>query len=353
MGDEFDLGYGRYGAKASEFDKQLKPLEVHSHMSVNLTNIGKILLLDLQVFIYDNVPMSTALKPQPVRGALLVLGSCISLQFGAAFAILLFPLIGVGTTTLYRLFFAGLILCVLLHPKITQWSKRQWRAVVLFGLALGSMNTFFYAGIDRLPLGTAVAIEFIGPLTLAACLSRSLKDFLWVAIAVSGIALFGVESALGISSLDMLGVVFVLAAGFFWALYILAAASASREVPGTDAIAMALLIGVIPTLPVGLGNVSAPLADPKLLAFAVSTAIFASLIPYTLEFLALQRVRSGTFGILMSMEPAVAAIAGFLLLGQRMGLLGILAICLVITASIGTTLSTRSKPTVTISHEDP
>ena len=322
-------------------------------MSANLTGTGKILLLDLQVFINHNDTMSTALKPQPVRGALLVLGSCISLQFGAAFAVSLFPLLGVGTTTLYRLLFSGLILCAILRPKVLRWTRRQWQAVILFGLALGSMNTFFYAGIDRLPLGTAVAIEFIGPLTLAACLSRSRKDFVWVAVAVFGITLFGVESALGLSHLDLMGVGFVLAAGFFWALYILSAAKASKEVPGTDAIAIALLIGTIPALPVGFGNAFTVFTDLKFLGFALATAVFASLIPYTLEFLALQRVSSGTFGILMSMEPAVAALAGFLLLEQHMRLLGVVAIVLVITASIGTTLSARHKPTVTVVQQNP
>ncbi len=310
-------------------------------------------MLDLQVFLRHNESMSTALKPQPVLGAFLVLGSCISLQFGAAFAVLLFPLIGVGTTTFYRLLLAGVILCAILRPKIRRWNRKQWYSVARFGLALGCMNTCFYAGIDRLPLGTAVAIEFIGPLSLAALLSRNKRDFLWVAVAVGGIGLFGVESVLGLSQLDLIGVAFVLAAGFFWALYILAASAASKQVPGTDAIGIAMLFGALPALPFGIGNSLVVFTDLRLLGFAVGTAIFASLIPYSLEFLALQRVTSGTFGILMSMEPAVAAIAGFLLLGQNMQVLGILAVCLVITASVGTTVSAMHKPPVTVAENLP
>lgn len=289
--------------------------------------------------ITNMTPPSSTPNSRPVVGALLVCGSCISLQFGAALAVLLFPLIGAWATTLCRLFIAGLILTVILRPRVHRWSREQWISVALFGLSLGTMNAFFYAGIARIPLGTAVTIEFIGPLALAAILSRSLRDALWVGLAVLGIGLFGVEKFLGLSELDPAGVLCVLAAGVFWALYILAAGNAGKKVPGTGSIAIAMLFGSLPSLPLGAADVPTVFLDVKLLGLAVGTAIFASLVPYTLEFLALRRVSAGVFGILMSMEPAVAALAGWLLLDQHMGVLGIVAVCLVVSACLGTTAS--------------
>ena len=274
-----------------------------------------------------------------VTGILLVFGSCVSLQFGAALAMSLFPLVGPWTTTLCRLFISGLLLFLVMRPQVHQWSRSQWVSVALFGLSLGTMNAFFYVAISYIPLGTAVTIEFIGPLVLSAVLSRSIRDALWVGLAVGGVGLFGLERLLGLSSLRPIGVVCALGAGLFWALYILAADNAGKKVAGTGIIAVALLIGSLPSAPLGMANLFMVVTDTHLLLLAIGTAILASLVPYTLEFLALRRLPPNTFGILLSMEPAVAATAGWLLLNQHMGVLGVIAVCLVVSACVGTAAS--------------
>ena len=274
-----------------------------------------------------------------VTGILLVFGSCVSLQFGAALAMSLFPLVGPWTTTLCRLFLSGLLLTLVMRPQAHQWSQSQWVSVAFFGLSLGTMNAFFYVAISHIPLGTAVTIEFIGPLVLSAVLSRSIRDVLWVGLAVVGVGLFGVERLLGLSSLRPIGVVCALGAGLFWALYILAADNAGKKVTGTGVIAIVLLIGSLPSTPLGIANLFMVATDAHLLLLAIGTAILASLVPYTLEFLALRRLPPSTFGILLSMEPAVAATAGWLLLNQHMGVLGMLAVCLVVSACVGTATS--------------
>ena len=221
-----------------------------------------------------------------VTGILLVFGSCVSLQFGAALAMSLFPLVGPWTTTLCRLFLSGLLLTLVMRPQAHQWSQSQWVSVAFFGLSLGTMNAFFYVAISHIPLGTAVTIEFIGPLVLSAVLSRSIRDVLWVGLAVVGVGLFGVERLLGLSSLRPIGVVCALGAGLFWALYILAADNAGKKVTGTGVIAIALLIGSLPSAPLGMANLFMVATDVHLLLLAIGTAILASLVPYTLEFLA-------------------------------------------------------------------
>ena len=274
-----------------------------------------------------------------VTGILLVFGSCVSLQFGAALAMSLFPLVGPWTTTLCRLFISGLLLFLVMRPQVHQWSRSQWVSVALFGLSLGTMNAFFYVAISYIPLGTAVTIEFIGPLVLSAVLSRSIRDALWVGLAVGGVGLFGLERLLGLSSLRPIGVVCALGAGLFWALYILAADNSGKKVAGTGIIAVALLIGSLPSAPLGMAHFFTVVTNTHLLLLAIGTAILASLVPYTLEFLALRRLPPNTFGILLSMEPAVAATAGWLLLNQHMGVLGMLAVCLVVSACVGTATS--------------
>ena len=274
-----------------------------------------------------------------VTGILLVFGSCVSLQFGAALAMSLFPLVGPWTTTLCRLFISGLLLFLVMRPQVHQWSRSQWVSVALFGLSLGTMNAFFYVAISYIPLGTAVTIEFIGPLVLSAVLSRSIRDALWVGLAVGGVGLFGLERLLGLSSLRPIGVVCALGAGLFWALYILAADNSGKKVAGTGIIAVALLIGSLPSAPLGMAHFFTVVTNTHLLLLAIGTAILASLVPYTLEFLALRRLPPSTFGILLSMEPAVAATAGWLLLNQHMGVLGVIAVCLVVSACVGTAAS--------------
>ena len=168
----------------------------------------------------------------PMTPILFVLGSCISLQVGAALATQLFDQLGPFGTTTLRLAIAAIVLLVIVRPKVHRFTREQWIAVILFGIVVGAMNGNFYAAIDRIPLGTAVALEFLGPLTVAAVLSTRRSDLLWVALALAGVSLFGLESLTGASDLDILGVVFALIAAVFWGLYVLTSARVGRLVPG-------------------------------------------------------------------------------------------------------------------------
>jgi len=201
------------------------------------------------------------------------------------------------------------------------------------------MNAFFYVAISHIPLGTAVTIEFIGPLVLSAVLSHSIRDVLWVGLAMVGVGLFGVERLLGLSSLHPIGVVCALGAGLFWALYILAADNAGKKVTGTGVIAIVLLIRSLPSTPLGMANLFMVATDAHLLLLAIGTAILASLVPYTLEFLALRRLPPRPAHCLAGGAGAAPPPAGWLLLNQHMGVLGMLAVCLVVSACVGTATS--------------
>lgn len=227
------------------------------------------------------------------------------------------------------------------------WNKEQWVPVTMFGLSLGLMNGFFYAAIARIPLGIAVTIEFLGPLLLSAALSRKLTDFLWVALACSGLVLLGVDSyraADGSASLDPLGIVFALIAGAFWVGYILLSKRVGAAMPGTAGLTVALFVGAAALAPLGALHVGGILTSPALIGLAFATAFLASVLPYTLELAALRQLPPAIFGILLSLEPVFAALAGWLLLGQQLGLIPLVAIAFVVSASIGTTVSNRPRP---------
>jgi inner membrane transporter RhtA len=272
----------------------------------------------------------------------MVLGSCTSLQVGAACAAQLFPRIGSNGATLLRLAVAAVVLVVATRPAVRRWSRRQWGAVVVFGLSLAAMNGSFYEAIARIPLGTAVTIEFLGPLTLAAVLSRRLRDLVWVVLAAGGVALLGVADGIGgTGRLDPVGVAFALVAGVFWAAYILASARVGSSVPGSGGLAVALAVGALALAPLGAPGAASTVASPHLLLLAAATGLLASVIPYSLEFAALRRLPARVFGVLLSLEPAVAATAGWLLLGQRMGPREAVAVGVVVLASAGSTLTAR------------
>ncbi|WP_448851517.1 EamA family transporter [Corynebacterium sp. 335C] len=279
----------------------------------------------------------------PASAVLLVLGSCASLQFGAALATHLMEWTGAAGASVLRVAVAGTILAVVARPKVLSWNRRQWGAVWLMGLGLAGMNGFFYAGIQRIPLGAAVTLEFLGPLLLAAFLSRRALDFLWVAMALAGVGLLGLGSFTGGTSLDPVGVACVLVAGAFWALYIPAGAKVGALLPGTGGLAAAFLVAAVLLAP--FGAVPAATADwsPGVVLLALGTALLSSLIPYMLEFAALRRLPQSVFGILLSLEPAFGALAGFLVLGQVLGLTEAAAIILVICASAGVTATGRRR----------
>ena len=285
---------------------------------------------------------------RPGTAVLLVLGSCTSFQFGAALATHLFPVTGAPGATLLRLALAALVLVAVTRPRVRCWRWAQWRSVVLYGVSLAGMNAFYYAALTRLPLGAAVTIQFLGPLTLSATLSRRWRDAGWVVLALLGVLVLGMTDRHGSgggTGLDPVGVGLVLVSAAFWALYIMTGTRASATVPGRGGVAGAMLVGTLVLLPFGARGawhvIGRPL--PMLLAFGV--AMLASVVPYTLEFSAMRRAPRRVFGILLSLDPALATLAGWLLLGQRSSPLAIAAVATVITASVGSTLSARQTRT--------
>ncbi|WP_282848000.1 EamA family transporter [Microbacterium oxydans] len=277
----------------------------------------------------------------PLVGVALVIGSCLSLPFGAAVAAQLFPVLGPWGVTSLRVAIAAVLLVVIVRPRPGKWTRAQWLAAVLFGVSLAAMNGFFYAAIDRIPLGPAVAIEFLGPLVLAAVLTRKLRDFAWVGIALLGMVVLGIDGLIGAEPLDPLGVVFILIAAGFWAMYIRMSARVGALIPGSSGLAMGLVVAAVLLIPVGVPAVSTVAMDPQLLLLAAITAVLSSVIPYSFELAALRRLPQRVFGVLLSLEPAFATLAGWLILGQDATPLRMLAIALVIAASVGTTLGVR------------
>lgn len=290
---------------------------------------------------------------RPAIGVALVIGSCLSLPFGAAIAVQLFPALGSWGVASLRITIAALVVMLLVRPRLRRWNRQQWGAATLFGLTLAGMNGFFYAAIERIPLGPAVAIEFIGPLVLAAVLTRRRADAIWVGVAIVGIALLGVDGMIGQDPLDLLGVLFVLVAAGFWVLYIRMSARVGALIPGAGGLAVALAVAAVVLLPFGIPATITAVSDMNLLLLAALTALLASVIPYTFELAALRRIPQRVFGVLLSLEPAFATLAGFIMLGQLVSPLKLLAIALVIAASVGTTLTLRKKKGTDASQQPP
>lgn len=260
----------------------------------------------------------------------LVLGSVISLQFGAAFASQLFGQIGAPGATALRLGIAALMLAVVVRPKFRQ-------ETLVLGMTMAGMNGTFYLALDRIPLGVAVTIEFLGPLGLAAVLSRRARDFVWVGLALLGVVVLGVREYTG-AKLDLIGVALALLAAVFWAFYVLAGRKLATAGLGTGGLAGASLIAAALTLPYGLSTAGAALFEPKILLLGTLVALLASAIPYTLEIRALKTLQASTFGVVLALEPAAAALAGALMLGQHLSVISLCGIALVITAGVGAAL---------------
>lgn len=277
----------------------------------------------------------------PLVGVALVIGSCLSLPFGAAVAAQLFPVLGPWGVTSLRVAIAAILLVVIVRPRPGKWTRPQWFAAVLFGVSLAAMNGFFYAAIDRIPLGPAVAIEFLGPLVLAAVLTRRLADAAWVGVALLGMVALGIDGLIGAEPLDPLGLVFILIAAGFWVMYIRMSARVGALIPGSSGLAMGLVVAAVLLIPVGIPAATTVAMDPQLLLLAAITAVLSSVIPYSFELAALRRLPQRVFGVLLSLEPAFATLAGWLILGQDATPLRMLAVALVIAASVGTTLGVR------------
>ncbi|WP_344399670.1 EamA family transporter [Streptomyces longisporus] len=270
------------------------------------------------------------------RGSLgpvgLVLSGGVSVQFGAALAVNLMPRAGaLGVVTL-RLLAAAVVLLLVCRPRLRGHSRTDWGTVIVFGITLGAMNGLFYQAVDRIPLGPAVTLEVLGPLALSVLASRRALNLVWAGLALTGVFLLGGG---GFDGLDPVGVAFALGAGAMWAAYIVFSARTGRRFPQADGLALAMAVGALLMLPLGIAESGAKLTDPTTIALGSAVALMSSVLPYTLELLALRRLPASTFAIMMSLEPALAATAGFLILGQSLSLWQAAAIALVIGASMG------------------
>lgn len=265
-------------------------------------------------------------------GVGLVLAGALSVQFGSAFAALLFPRAGALGVVALRVTLAAVLLLVITRPRLRGHSRADWAVAGGFGLALGGMNVLFYQAIDRIPLGAAVTLEVLGPLLLSVVVSRRAAGLLWAGLALAGVCLLG---RIAFAQLDVVGVAFALSAGGMWAAYIVLNARAGARFPRLDAIAIAMAVAALVSLPLGLGASGATLLEPAVLALGLAIAIMSSGVPYTLELLALRRLPAATFAVLTSLAPAVAAMAGYLVLDQGLSPSQCAAIALVVAASAG------------------
>ncbi|MCX6502982.1 MAG: EamA family transporter [Microbacterium sp.] len=282
--------------------------------------------------------MSGGVGRTPAIGLVLVGLACQ--EVGASIAVLLFPQAGPLGMVMMRLFFAAVVLLLIARPSLRGRSVRAWRSVVWFGVVLAVMNGLFYLALERLPLGVTVTIEVLGPLVLSIVAARRAAAWLWALLAFAGVVALGGG---GWDRLDFWGVLFALGAAASWALYILASAETGRQTRGLDGLALAMSVGALLSLPFGWVDAGTALLRPEILALGFAVAMLSSMVPYALELIALRRVTASVFGILMTLGPATASLAGFLLLGQGLNVLEIFGIVLVIAASMGAVL-TAPKP---------
>ncbi|BBC34192.1 Transporter [Streptomyces graminofaciens] len=282
----------------------------------------------------------------------LVLVGGISVQFGGALSVLVMPRAGgaLGVVTL-RLVVAALVLLVVCRPRLRGHSRADWGTVVVFGVTMAAMNGLFYQSVARIPLGLAVTLEVLGPLVLSVLASRRAVNLVWAGLALCGVFLLGGGGELllgggggsegrgggggGFGALDPLGVAFALSAGAMWAAYIVFSARTGRRFPQADGLALAMAVAAVLFLPLGVVESGTRLLDPTTVALGAAVAMLSSVLPYTLELVALRRLPASTFAVLMSLEPALAATAGFLILDQALSAMETLAIALVIGASMG------------------
>ncbi|PZS35833.1 MAG: EamA family transporter [Pseudonocardiales bacterium] len=271
---------------------------------------------------------------------LLLLGSIASVQLGSAFADKLFAQAGPGGVVLLRLALSAALLLAISRPRLRGRTGADLRAAVAFGLVLGGMNWSFYEALDRLPLGVAVTIEFLGPLAVAVAGSRRLLDGVWAVLAGGGVALLAVRG--DHHDIDPVGVLLALVAGACWAAYILLSKRVGASFAALDGLAIALAVGTVLVLPAGIAQGGTALIHPGVLAGGLAVALLSSLIPYSLEIVALRRLKASTFGLLMSLEPAMAALAGVIVLSQHLTGVLLVALVMVVTASVGTTITVRT-----------
>ncbi|MDP3891402.1 MAG: EamA family transporter [Nocardioides sp.] len=267
----------------------------------------------------------------------LVLIGIVSVQVGAAIAKDLFGTISPTALVWLRLATSALVLTAVVRPDLRSRSRQDWWVVLGFAASLGAMNWAIYQSFARIPLGIAVTIEFVGPLAVAVLGSRRVRDLLWVGLAAVGVVLLGAERA----DLDLVGVGYALVAGGAWAAYILLSADTGRRWPGLDGLAVASVIAALMLAPFAVGSGGSTLLEPNILLVGAMVGLLSSVIPYSCEMVALRTLRPAVFGILMSLEPAAAALAAIVILQEFLSPLQWVALMCVVAASIG---ATRSGP---------
>ncbi|WP_298749545.1 DMT family transporter [uncultured Serinicoccus sp.] len=276
------------------------------------------------------------LPGRPLAGhpVALVLLAVVSVQFGGALAATLLPVVGVVGSVALRLVLATAILWLFVRPRVRGRSAADWSVVGLFAVALTTMNLAFYGSLARLPIGVAVTIEFLGPLALAAVLSRRARDGAAVVAALVGVTLISGALTTPWAELDVVGILLAASAGACWAAYIVLSRRTGARFEGLDGIAICMALGAVVMLPVGLFTAGTQLWSADVLLRGLGIALLSSAVPYSLELLALRRLRSGTFGVLLSLEPAAAALAGLLVLGQVLSPSQLVGMVLVVAASV-------------------
>ena len=273
-----------------------------------------------------------------------ILIAMLSIQSGASLAKSLFPLVGAPGVTALRIVLGTAILVVIFKPWRLRFKKEQRLPLLFYGLSLGAMNYLFYLSIQTIPLGIAVALEFTGPLAVALFSSRRPVDFIWVVLAVLCLW-FLLPLGQSVSEIDLTGAALALGAGACWAVYILTGQRAGEE-HGPATVALGSLIAAIVFVPIGMAQATESIWQWSVMPIGLAVAILSTALPYSLEMIALTRLPTRIFGTLMSMEPALAAISGMVFLGETLTLTQTLALCSIIAASMGSTLTMRPEPKV-------
>jgi inner membrane transporter RhtA len=318
----------REGRKAEEetMSRDLKPHSMPEHAQQVSTNTytPHIPRVKRRSGIADFIPPHV-----------LVFLSIISVQLGASLAKKLFPAIGSGGTVFLRLAFGAIILLLFWRPRLRSYTRSEAMLVGLFGLTIAVMNASFYAAIARIPLGIAVTLEFIGPLGVAVAASRRVRDLLWVVLAAAGILLLApIEN----TAIDPIGVGFALLAAGGWAAYILLMIRVGRVLPGGGGLAVSMSVAALVIAPLGIVSGGSTLLHPDILLIGLGIAVLSSVIPFSSELEILRHLSARAFGVLMSLEPAIATLIGFIVLGETVGLRAIIAIALIVVASGGVSL---------------
>jgi inner membrane transporter RhtA len=295
--------------------------------------------------VWNRGPVTSTRPLDPARGTRLeripavwlVVGGIVSVQFGAAIAKQLFGVVPPTAMVWLRLVTSAVIFLAVVRPGLRGRTRADWAIALAFGVSLMTMNWAIYQSFARIPLGLAVTIEFLGPLAVAVLGSRRLRDLLWVGLAAAGVALLGVSR----SQLDVAGILFALLAALGWACYIVLSARTGRRWPGISGLVVASLVGAVALAGPAVAEAGRGLLDPRVLILGVAVGLLSSVIPYSLELTALRRIPPRVFGILMSLEPAVAALAAMILLAEFLNPVQWVAMACVVVASVGSTRTAR------------